>query len=46
MRRLPGSRAELRRADERRAPTVVHLYHPHWAFEEFDMTRLEEPAPS
>jgi glycine betaine/proline transport system substrate-binding protein len=37
--------AELRRAYERREPILVYLYHPHWVFEEFDMTRLEEPNP-
>jgi glycine betaine/proline transport system substrate-binding protein len=37
--------AELRRAYERRQPILVYLYHPHWAFEEFDMTQLEEPGP-
>jgi glycine betaine/proline transport system substrate-binding protein len=37
--------AELRRAYERREPIVVYLYHPHWVFEEFDMTQLEEPNP-
>jgi glycine betaine/proline transport system substrate-binding protein len=37
--------AELRRAYERRQPILVYLYHPHWAFEEFDLTQLEEPNP-
>jgi glycine betaine/proline transport system substrate-binding protein len=37
--------AELRRAYERREPILVFLYHPHWAFEEFEMTQLEEPTP-
>jgi glycine betaine/proline transport system substrate-binding protein len=37
--------AELRRAYERKEPILVYLYHPHWAFEEFDMTQLEEPTP-
>lgn len=37
--------AELRRAYERRQPILVYLYHPHWAFEEFDLTQLEEPTP-
>jgi glycine betaine/proline transport system substrate-binding protein len=37
--------AELRRAYERREPILVFLYHPHWVFEEFDLTQLEEPAP-
>jgi glycine betaine/proline transport system substrate-binding protein len=37
--------AELRRAYERREPILVYLYHPHWVFEEFEMTQLEEPNP-
>jgi glycine betaine/proline transport system substrate-binding protein len=37
--------AELRRAYERREPILVYLYHPHWVFEEFEMTQLEEPTP-
>jgi glycine betaine/proline transport system substrate-binding protein len=37
--------AELRRAYERREPILVYLYHPHWVFEEFDMTQLAEPTP-
>ncbi|WP_308259465.1 glycine betaine ABC transporter substrate-binding protein [Pseudonocardia sp. H11422] len=36
--------AELRRAYERRQPILVYLYHPHWAFEEFELTQLEEPT--
>jgi glycine betaine/proline transport system substrate-binding protein len=37
--------AELRRAYERRQPILVYLYHPHWVFEEFEMTQLTEPTP-
>ncbi|MCO1659599.1 glycine betaine ABC transporter substrate-binding protein [Pseudonocardia humida] len=37
--------AELRRSYERREPILVYLYHPHWVFEEFDLTQLEEPDP-
>jgi glycine betaine/proline transport system substrate-binding protein len=37
--------AELRRAYERREPILVYLYHPHWVFNEFQMTQLQEPAP-
>ena len=37
--------AELRRAVERHEPILVYLYHPHWVFEEFDLTQLEEPNP-
>jgi len=37
--------AELRRAIERQEPILVYLYHPHWAFSEFDLTKLEEPNP-
>lgn len=38
--------AELRRAYERKQPILVYLYHPHWVFEEFDMTQLQEPTPN
>ena len=37
--------AELRRAYERQAPILVYLYHPHWVFDEFEMTQLQEPTP-
>lgn len=37
--------AELRRAYERKQPILVYLYHPHWVFEEFQMTQLQEPNP-
>jgi len=37
--------AELRRAYERRQPILVYLYHPHWVFQEFQMTQLAEPNP-
>jgi glycine betaine/proline transport system substrate-binding protein len=37
--------AELRRAYERLAPILVYLYHPHWVFDEFEMTQLQEPTP-
>jgi glycine betaine/proline transport system substrate-binding protein len=37
--------AELRRAYDRREPILVYLYHPHWVFEEFEMTQLQEPNP-
>ncbi|TQM43257.1 glycine betaine ABC transporter substrate-binding protein [Pseudonocardia cypriaca] len=37
--------AELRRAYERQAPILVYLYHPHWVFNEFEMTQLQEPNP-
>ncbi|MBW0104660.1 glycine betaine ABC transporter substrate-binding protein [Pseudonocardia sp. KRD291] len=37
--------AELRRSYERRAPILVYLYHPHYVFQEFEMTRLDEPTP-
>ncbi|RZT84957.1 glycine betaine/proline transport system substrate-binding protein [Pseudonocardia sediminis] len=38
--------AELRRAYERRSPILVYLYHPHYVFEEFEMTKLDEPTPA
>lgn len=37
--------AELRRAYSRQEPILVYLYHPSWVFSEFDMVKLEEPAP-
>ena len=37
--------AELRRAYERHLPILVYLYHPHWVFQEFQMTQLSEPNP-
>lgn len=37
--------AELRRAYERHQPILVYLYHPHWVFQEFQMTQLAEPNP-
>jgi glycine betaine/proline transport system substrate-binding protein len=38
--------AELRRAYERQEPILVYLYRPHWVFNEFDMTQLQEPTPN
>ncbi|MEV1295125.1 glycine betaine ABC transporter substrate-binding protein [Pseudonocardia sp. NPDC049635] len=38
--------AELRRAQERGTPILVYLYRPHYVFEEFELTRLEEPNPA
>jgi glycine betaine/proline transport system substrate-binding protein len=38
--------AELRRAYERQQPILVYLYHPHWVFNEFQMTQLQEPTPN
>lgn len=37
--------AELRRDYERRRPVLMYLYHPHWVFQEFQMTQLSEPNP-
>jgi glycine betaine/proline transport system substrate-binding protein len=37
--------AELRRAYQALQPILVYLYHPHWAFAEFEMTQLQEPTP-
>jgi glycine betaine/proline transport system substrate-binding protein len=37
--------AELRRAYERHQPILLYLYHPHWVFQEFQMTQLSEPNP-
>lgn len=38
--------AELRRAYQAQEPILVYLYHPHWAFAEFEMTQLQEPNPN
>lgn len=38
--------AELRRAYERQEPILVYLYRPHWVFNEFAMTQLQEPTPN
>jgi glycine betaine/proline transport system substrate-binding protein len=38
--------AELRRAYQAKEPILVYLYHPHWVFNEFDMTQLQEPTPN
>jgi glycine betaine/proline transport system substrate-binding protein len=38
--------AELRRAYQAKEPILVYLYHPHWVFNEFDMTQLQEPSPN
>lgn len=37
--------AQLKRANQRKEPILVYLYHPHWVFASFDMVQLEEPAP-
>jgi glycine betaine/proline transport system substrate-binding protein len=37
--------AQLRRDYERRRPVLMYLYHPHWVFQEFQMTQLSEPNP-
>jgi glycine betaine/proline transport system substrate-binding protein len=38
--------AELRRAYQAKEPILVYLYHPHWVFNEFEMTQLQEPNPN
>jgi glycine betaine/proline transport system substrate-binding protein len=38
--------AELRRAYQAKEPILVYLYHPHWVFNEFEMTQLQEPTPN
>jgi glycine betaine/proline transport system substrate-binding protein len=37
--------AELQRVYQRQEPILLYLYHPHWVFEQYDMTQLAEPAP-
>lgn len=38
--------AELQRVYGREEPILLYLYRPHWVFEQYDMTQLEEPAPN
>lgn len=37
--------AELKRAYDREQPILVYLYRPHWVFNDYDLTQLEEPNP-
>ncbi|MFI9627831.1 ABC transporter permease/substrate binding protein [Streptomyces sp. NPDC052042] len=39
----PGMLAELKRAYAKKEPIAVLLWTPHWAYSEFDMTKLEDP---
>lgn len=39
----PGMLAELDRAVEAEEPIVVTLWHPHWAYEAYDLKDLEDP---
>lgn len=37
--------AELKRAYDREQPILVYLYRPHWVFNDYELTQLEEPHP-
>ncbi|WP_299537714.1 ABC transporter permease/substrate binding protein [uncultured Streptomyces sp.] len=38
----PSMLAELKRAYAKKEPIVVPLWSPHWAYNEFDLTKLED----
>lgn len=37
--------AQVKKSYEARKPIVFYLWHPHWAFAEYDFTQLKEPQP-
>ncbi len=37
--------AQLKRANDRKQPIVLFLYHPHAVFAQYDLVQLEEPNP-
>ncbi len=39
----PAMLAELKRAYARKEPVVVTLWSPHWAYSDYDLTKLKDP---
>ncbi|MFF5771543.1 ABC transporter permease/substrate binding protein [Streptomyces californicus] len=39
----PSMLAELKRAYAKKEPIVVPLWSPHWAYNQFDLTKLKDP---
>ncbi|MEU9759382.1 ABC transporter permease/substrate binding protein [Streptomyces sp. NPDC047987] len=39
----PSMLAELKRAYAKKEPIVVPLWSPHWAYNQFELTKLEDP---
>ncbi|MFJ4965089.1 ABC transporter permease/substrate binding protein [Streptomyces sp. NPDC088729] len=39
----PSMLAELKRAYAKKEPIVVPLWSPHWAYNQYDLTKLEDP---
>jgi glycine betaine/proline transport system substrate-binding protein len=39
----PSMLAELKRAYAKKEPIVVPLWSPHWAYNEYDLTKLKDP---
>ncbi len=39
----PSMLAELKRAYAKKEPIVVPLWSPHWAYNDFDLTKLKDP---
>ncbi|MEV4330164.1 ABC transporter permease/substrate binding protein [Streptomyces sp. NPDC049597] len=42
----PGMLAELKRAYAKKEPIAVMLWTPHWAYNEYDLTKLADPKKS
>jgi glycine betaine/proline transport system substrate-binding protein len=42
----PGMLAELKRAYAKKEPIAVMLWTPHWAYSEYDLTKLADPKKS
>ncbi|MFI6701493.1 ABC transporter permease/substrate binding protein [Streptomyces sp. NPDC050509] len=39
----PGMLAELKRAYAKKEPIAVSLWSPHWAYKEYELTKLKDP---